>query len=90
MDAKEVFLDYAEMDTRAKGPTQVDSRYISEDVPQGLVMLEALGKSLDVATPIVSSLIEIASAALGRDLRAEGRTPEKLGEENIQKILMDC
>ena len=89
-DAKEVFLDYAEMDTRAKGPTQVDSRYISEDVPQGLVMLEALGKSLDVATPIVSSLIEIASAALGRDLRAEGRTPEKLGEENIQKILMDC
>ena len=89
-DAKEVFLDYAEMDTRAKGPTQVDSRYISEDVPQGLVMLEALGKSLDVATPIVSSLIEIASVALGRDLRAEGRTPEKLGEENIQKILMDC
>ena len=66
------------------------ARYISEDVPQGLVMLEALGKSLDVATPIVSSLIEIASAALGRDLRAEGRTPEKLGEENIQKILMDC
>ena len=38
----------------------------------------------------MSSLIEIASAALGRDLRAEGRTPEKLGEENIQKILMDC
>ena len=78
------------MDTRAKGPTKVDSRYISEDVPQGLVMLEALGKSLSVATPLVSSLIEIASAALGRDLRMEGRPPEKLGKENIQKILMDC
>ena len=78
------------MDTRGKGPTKVDSRYISEDVPQGLVMLEALGKSLSVATPLVSSLIEIASAALGRDLRMEGRTPEKLGKENIQKILMDC
>ena len=89
-DAKEVFLDYAEMDTRAKGPTQVDSRYISEDVPQGLVMLEALGKSLDVATPIVSGLIEIASAALGRDLRAEGRDSGELGEENIEKILEDC
>ena len=38
----------------------------------------------------VSGLIEIASAALGRDLRAEGRTPEKLGEENIEKILEDC
>lgn len=90
MDAKEVFLDYAEMDTRAKGPTKVDSRYISEDVPQGLVMLEALGKALDVKTPIATGLIEIASAALGRDLRAEGRTPEKLGRENIHRILDDA
>lgn len=90
MDAKEVFLNYAEMDTRAKGPTQVDSRYISEDVPQGLVMMEALGKALDVATPIASGLIDIAGAALGRDLRAEGRTPEGLGIENIEKILKDC
>ena len=90
MDAKEVFLDYAEMDTRAKGPTKVDSRYISEDVPQGLVMLEALGKALDVRTPIATALIEIASVALGRDLRAEGRTPEKLGVENIQRILRDA
>lgn len=88
-DAKEVFLDYAEMDTRAKGPTEVDSRYISEDVPQGLVMLEALGKSLNIATPIVTSLIEIAGAALGRDLRATGRTTEALGKENIEKILAD-
>ena len=89
-NAKDVFLDYAEMDTRAKGPTKVDSRYISEDVPQGLVMLEALGKSLDVKTPICTSLIEIATAALGRDMRAEGRTPSTLGEENIQRILDDA
>ena len=89
IDAKEVFLDYAEMDTRAKGPTQVDSRYISEDVPQGLVMLEALGKELNVDTPIASGLIAIASAALGRDLRAEGRTPDTLGRENIRRILAD-
>lgn len=89
-EGKEVFLDYAAMDTRAKGPTKVDSRYISEDVPQGLVMLEALGKSLKVPTPITTGLIEIASAALGRDLRAEGRTPTGLGEKNIEKILQDC
>ena len=88
-DAKEVFLSYAEMDTRAKGPTKVDSRYISEDVPQGLVMLEALGQSLDIMTPITTGLIEIASVALARDLRKEGRTPEKLGQENINNILRD-
>lgn len=89
IDAKEVFLDYAEMPTRAKGPVKVDSRYISEDVPQGLVMLEALGEALHIATPICTALIELAAAALGRDLRAEGRTPEKLGKENIQMILND-
>ena len=90
IEPKEVFLDYAEMPTRAKGPTKVDSRYISEDVPQGLVMLEALAKELDVPTPICTSLIEIATAALGRSMRAEGRTPEILGKENIRKILADC
>ncbi|MDO4413681.1 MAG: NAD/NADP octopine/nopaline dehydrogenase family protein [Erysipelotrichaceae bacterium] len=89
MDAKEVFLNYAEMDTRAKGPTAVESRYISEDVPQGLVMLESLGKALNVATPIATALIEIASAALGRDLRLEGRTVDKLGADVIKQILND-
>lgn len=90
IDAKEVFLEYAEMPTRAKGPIVVDSRYISEDVPQGLVMMEALAKALNVETPIATGLINIASAALGRDLRAEGRTPKRLGFENIEKILKDC
>lgn len=90
IDAREVFLDYAEMDTRAKGPTKVDSRYISEDVSQGLVMLEALGKALGVATPICTALIEISSAALGRSMRDDGRTLEKLGEKNIHKIMADC
>jgi len=89
-DAKEVFFWYAAMPTRAKGPIVVDSRYISEDVPQGLVMLEALGKQMGIATPITTALIELASSALGRDLRAEGRSPEKLGQENIAKILADC
>lgn len=88
-DGKEIFMWYANMPTRAKGPVKVDSRYISEDIPQGLVMLETLGEKLNVDTPVCTSLIEMASAALGRDLRAEGRTIDILGEENISKILSD-
>ena len=53
-------------------------------------MLEALGKSLDIPTPITTSLIEMASAALNRNLRLEGRTLEKLGQDNIDKILKDA
>lgn len=90
MDAKAVFEEYAASPYRAKGPTVVDSRYISEDVPQGLVMLEALSRHLGLETPVCTALIEIATAALGRDLRAEGRTLERLGEENIRKIFEDC
>lgn len=90
IDAKEVFLEYAEMPTRAKGPTEVESRYISEDVPQGLVMLESIAKTLNVSCPICTALIEIASAALGRSLRTEGRTLESLGMNNIRMILEDA
>ena len=87
IDAKKVFFDYANMPTRAMGPVDVNSRYITEDVPQGLVMMESLGKSLGVPTPIATALIEIAGAALGVDFREKGRTPERLGVENIEKIL---
>jgi opine dehydrogenase len=90
LDAKEVFFWYASMPTRAKGPVVVDSRYISEDVPQGLVMLEAIAKQLKIETPICTALIEMATAALGRDMRKEGRTPERLGKENIDVILEEC
>lgn len=87
--AKEVFMWYASMPTAVPGPTVVDSRYISEDVPQGLVMLESLGKYFNVKTPVTTALIEIASAALRRDLRVDGRTVESLGENNIKIILSD-
>lgn len=88
-DAKEVFFWYASMPTRAKGPTTVDSRYITEDVPQGLVLLETLGSELDVPTPVCTSLIEISSAALGRDMRENGRTVSRLGKANIERILKE-
>lgn len=89
-DGKEVFFAYAAMPSRAKGPSSVDSRYITEDVSQGLVLLESLGQVLSVPTPVASALIEIASAALGRDLRANGRSLDALGIENVQAILRDA
>lgn len=88
-DAKEVFFWYASMPTRAKGPLEVDSRYISEDVPQGLVLLESLGLKLNISTSVCTALIDIASAALGRDLRIEGRTMDRFGEEAVESILQD-
>lgn len=90
VDGKEVFFWYAAMPTRAKGPIVVDSRYITEDVPQGLVMLEALGQYLHVTTPVCTALIEIANAALTREFRDVGRTLERLGIDNVKAIVEQC
>ena len=90
VDAKEAFFEYAHRPQRVRGPFEVDARYISEDVPQGLVMLESFGKALDIKTPITSSLIEIASAALGRNLRHDGRTIHSLSREHLRKIMKNA
>lgn len=90
MDATEVFFEYAHSPQVVRGPNVVDSRYITEDVSQGLVLLESLAKQFSIPTPICTALIDISSAALKRDFRQEGRTPERLGINNIKRIIDDC
>lgn len=88
VNAKAAFFHYAKHSS-PKGPYKPDSRYITEDVPEGLVMLESLGKFLKVPTPTCTGLINVASAALETNFRKDGRTVERLGLENIGKILED-
>jgi opine dehydrogenase len=56
------------------GPGALDHRYIAEDVPYSLVLASSLATELGVAVPVIDGLIEIVSAAAGKDYRAEGRT----------------
>ena len=88
-DAKEVFFSYADIPDPLQGPIVVDSRFISEDVPQGLVLLETLGLEYKVDTPMCTSLIDMASAALDRDLRLEGWTAERLGKDTLKQIFQE-
>lgn len=71
-------------------PHRMEMRYITEDVPCSLVPMACLGRRFGVATPLMDSFIAIASAMHGRDYRAEGRTLEKLGidEMDIQQLRM--
>lgn len=85
-EALSVFFEYAK-NSAPDGPNISNSRYITEDIPQGLVMLESLGKVFNIPTPICSSLINLSSTALLKDFREKGRTVELLGLENIQKII---
>lgn len=55
-------------------------RYLDEDVGYGLVFLAELGKSIGVKTPIMDSLIMMASVIADRDYRGEAiRTLEGIG-----------
>jgi opine dehydrogenase len=76
-----------------KGPTNLNTRYLFEDIPTGLVPLSCLGKALGVKTPTMDAVVELGSSLLGRDLRAEGRTLERLGlagmsAEEIRRTLI--
>ena len=62
-----------------KSPPTLDHRYIREDVGYGLVPMAEIGRLLGVMTPMMDSLITLASGALATDFRAEGLTLEKMG-----------
>ncbi|MGG0249777.1 NAD/NADP octopine/nopaline dehydrogenase family protein [Peribacillus frigoritolerans] len=87
-DATDVFFEYAQ-NSSPKGPSAPNSRYITEDVPEGLVLLESLGKILGVSTPTCSSLIDLSGAALNTEFRKNGRSIERLGKDIIEVILND-
>lgn len=78
-DPLESFFKYSESSDRAVSPTSIHSRYITEDVSQGLVLLEDIAQRLGVMSPVTSALISLAGAALGENFRIKGRTLEKLG-----------
>ncbi|MCX7044286.1 MAG: NAD/NADP octopine/nopaline dehydrogenase family protein [Candidatus Sumerlaeota bacterium] len=62
-----------------KAPATIHHRYISEDVPMSLVPIASIGEMLNVPTPTIRSVINMASAMHGVDYWAEGRTVERLG-----------
>ncbi|AEH51562.1 NAD/NADP-dependent octopine/nopaline dehydrogenase family protein [Pseudothermotoga thermarum] len=61
-----------------QAPTSLDNRYITEDVPTSLVPLSAFGKLVNVPTPTIDSIIQIASVIMGVDYFKEGRNFERL------------
>lgn len=61
------------------GPNVLDSRFLTEDVPTGLVPFIAFGDAAGVETPLMSALVELASKLLQRDFSREGRSMEDMG-----------
>lgn len=62
-----------------KGPTEIDSRYLTEDVPIGLTIYSQLGELVGADTTLMRSVIALTSALLRRDFAGEARTLARCG-----------
>ena len=64
--------------------SQLDNRYLTEDVGYSLIFLADLAARLGVRTPTMDALITLASIVLDRDLRGEApRTLTTLGLQDM-------
>ncbi|HMK78427.1 MAG TPA: NAD/NADP octopine/nopaline dehydrogenase family protein [Xanthobacteraceae bacterium] len=65
------------------GPTSLDTRYVLEDVPYGLVPPARLGRLVEAPARLHEAGIAILSAAYGRDLAAENDLLPAIGFETL-------
>ena len=79
---------------KISGPSSVKSRYITEDVPYGLVPIAKLARKFNVPTPTIDSVIQLASVINQTDYCQEGTSLEELGiatlsKEELAKVLRE-
>ncbi len=63
----------------AIAPTSLDDRYLTEDIPTGLIPLIAFAELAGAPMPISRAIVRIAGTLLERDFWAEGRNLKRLG-----------
>lgn len=66
------------------GSLSVPNRYITEDIPMGLVPLSWLGKKINIKTPVIDTLIQMASIVKEEDYWETGYTAKRLGIEGME------
>jgi opine dehydrogenase len=64
-------------------PESVDTRYITEDLPFGLVPWSSMGRMYGLPTPTIDATIQLASVMLGRNFFEEGLKTKELGIEGV-------
>lgn len=70
-----------------KAQDKLDHRYLNEDVGFGLVFMSNLAKDLGIETPIMDSIINIASAVMKRDYRKEAKRTLKGMGYTVEEVL---
>jgi hypothetical protein len=66
-------------------PKTLSHRYLEEDVSCTLLPLQQLAQKANIATPMVDAVITLASLLSGKNLRATGRTLQRLGWDGLSR-----
>ncbi|MBX3070947.1 MAG: NAD/NADP octopine/nopaline dehydrogenase family protein [Thermomicrobiales bacterium] len=78
-------INGSRMLTALRAPGSLDTRWLTEDVPYGLLPWSELARIVSVATPVIDALITLTGALTGHDFRAESRTLDSLGLANATR-----
>lgn len=70
---------------KMKGPEHLKDRYITEDVPYGMVLLSTLGDLLGIPTPTHDAVIQLASVINRTNYWKIGRGVKELGLAKFDK-----
>ncbi|MDH5362051.1 MAG: NAD/NADP octopine/nopaline dehydrogenase family protein [Aigarchaeota archaeon] len=96
IDSSSVYnaMQASEADRYIKAPSSLAYRFLSEDVPYGLVPVSSIGKEVDAPTPFIDIFIILASHVNQTDYWKTGLTAEKMGikgmgVEKLKKYLQD-
>ena len=71
--------------TALRAPGALNMRWLTEDVPYGLAAWCSIGEQFGVPTPLMRSLVDLASATLGKDFWQRARTVKELGIEGMSR-----
>lgn len=75
----------SEVNKPRKAPASLEHRYMDEDVGYGIVPMSEIGKAAGVDTPVMDSLIRIASTMKQVNFRQDGLTLERMGLTAVKK-----
>ncbi len=64
--------------SRIKGPSDLTSRYFTEEASGPISLMIEIGQILGVKTPVCSAIVTLASALLQKDLKSEGLSLSKI------------
>ena len=70
---------------KMKGPEHLKDRYVTEDVPYGMVLISTLGDLIGIATPTHDAVIQLASVINRTNYWKTGRGVKELGLSKLDK-----